>query len=84
MEGGRDEPATSPPASTLQLLVSLPWCGPRRTRVLSVPTDHEEEGLPLTAGALLAPLLEEVRGEVKRPLPPLVATYRGKRCVVDV
>lgn len=72
--------STPPPASTLQLLVSLPWGGPQRTRVLSVPGSSKERG-PLTAGALLAPVLKEVEEEMKRTLPPLVATYRGKRCV---
>lgn len=85
--------AAAPPPSTLQLLVSLPWgrgdstsSSSRRTRVLPVPVpvsgEEEEEG-GISAGALLAPVLREMEAEVgsSRALPPLVATYRAKRCV---
>lgn len=81
-------------AATLQLLVSLPWGdrngGAGRTRVLPVPVpvgDASSEGgttmtTTTTAGALLAPLLRAAEAEAGgRGLPPLVATYHGKRYV---
>lgn len=65
---------------TLQLLVSVPWDDERRTRVLAVPLPTTDDGSSgLTAGAVLAPLLKEAEAEAKRALPPLVATYHGKR-----
>lgn len=74
-----DEACDGVPA-TLQLLVSLPWgSGSGRTRVLPVP--FHDEGV--TAGALLALVLREAEAEAGRALPPLVATYHGKRCVPD-
>lgn len=91
MEGPlTDAAAALPSATTLQLLVSLPWGegAGRRTRVLPVPVPVSpanmsiDEGTTTTAGALLAPLLREAkRAAGGRELPPLMATYHGKRCV---
>ena len=80
---GEEAAADAPP--TLQLLVSLPWggaggVGGPRTRVLPVPATNDDDDCEgMTAGALLAPVLEEAEAAMSRALPPLVAVFHGKR-----